>query len=149
MTRISRIAAKNFRSFRDIEVDLGPLEVIIGPNAAGKSNLVEVVRFLSDITRTGFENAVSLHGGPEFIPNASSPDEETVLSITVEHDPPSAAWPFMGFDSRLQHVCVPLVRREKVRVALVCDRGVDCGMAVSSCLQIDAVIGTAVDKDGS
>ena len=46
---ISRIAIKNFRSLRDVELRPGPLTVLIGPNGAGKSNILNALRFLKEI----------------------------------------------------------------------------------------------------
>ncbi len=46
---ISRIAIKNFRSLRDVELRPGPLTVLIGPNGAGKSNILDALRFLKDV----------------------------------------------------------------------------------------------------
>lgn len=46
---ISRIAIKNFRSLRDVELRPGPLTVLIGPNGAGKSNILDALRFLKEI----------------------------------------------------------------------------------------------------
>ncbi len=43
---ISRIAIKNYRSLRDVELRPGPLTVLIGPNGAGKSNIIDALRFL-------------------------------------------------------------------------------------------------------
>lgn len=38
---------KNFKSFREARLPLGPLTVLIGANAAGKSNAIEALRLLS------------------------------------------------------------------------------------------------------
>ena len=46
---ISRIAIKNFRSLRDVELRPGPLTVLIGPNGAGKSSVLDALRFLKEI----------------------------------------------------------------------------------------------------
>ena len=46
---ISRIAIKNFRSLRDVELRPGPLTVLIGPNGAGKSNILDALRFLKGV----------------------------------------------------------------------------------------------------
>ena len=46
---ISRIAIKNFRSLRDVELCPGPLTVLIGANGAGKSNILDALRFLKKI----------------------------------------------------------------------------------------------------
>lgn len=50
---ISRIAIKNYRSLRDIELRPGPLTVLIGPNGAGKSNIIDALRFLNSILWRG------------------------------------------------------------------------------------------------
>ncbi len=46
---ISRVAIKNFRSLRDVELSPGPLTVLIGPNGSGKSNLLDALKFLKAI----------------------------------------------------------------------------------------------------
>ena len=43
------IHLKNILSFRDSELDLGPLNILIGPNASGKSNLIETLALLQAI----------------------------------------------------------------------------------------------------
>jgi predicted ATPase len=43
---IKRLALKKLLSFNDTEVELGQLNVLIGPNAVGKSNLIEVISLL-------------------------------------------------------------------------------------------------------
>ena len=46
---ISRIAIKNFRSLKDVELRPGPLTVLIGPNGSGKSNLLDALKFVKAI----------------------------------------------------------------------------------------------------
>src|ERR1022692_4672428 len=43
---IKRLSLKKLLSFNDTEVELGQLNVLIGPNAVGKSNLIEVIGLL-------------------------------------------------------------------------------------------------------
>jgi predicted ATPase len=66
---INKIKVSNFKSFDELAVDLRPLNIVIGANAAGKSNFLEVFRFVRDVSRHGAENAVSLQGGMEFLAN--------------------------------------------------------------------------------
>lgn len=66
---IKKIKASNFKSFDDLEVDLRPLNIIIGANAAGKSNFLEIFRFIRDVEEYGLENAVSLQGGMAYLAN--------------------------------------------------------------------------------
>ena len=63
---VSRLILKNWRNFRSVDVALGERVFIIGPNAAGKSNLLDVFRFLRDIAKQkggGLQNAVDIRGG--------------------------------------------------------------------------------------
>lgn len=43
---ITRLQVRNFKSLRGIDLPLGPLNVLVGPNMAGKSNILDVFRFL-------------------------------------------------------------------------------------------------------
>ncbi|TAJ45615.1 AAA family ATPase [Methanofollis fontis] len=85
--KIAGIVVRNFKSFRDADVRLGPFSVVIGPNAAGKSNFVEVFSFLSDCARDGLADAVSLQGGAAYIRNLRAPPgEETLVSVVLDAD---------------------------------------------------------------
>lgn len=46
MMLIQSLHLKNILSFRDVELELEPLNVLIGPNGSGKSNLVDVIALL-------------------------------------------------------------------------------------------------------
>lgn len=43
---VDRLVLKNLLSFKDSTVELGQLNVLIGPNAVGKSNLIEAISLL-------------------------------------------------------------------------------------------------------
>ena len=63
---INRLIAKNWRNFRQINVPLRERQFIVGPNASGKSNLLDIFRFLRDIAKAeggGFQKAVKDRGG--------------------------------------------------------------------------------------
>ena len=46
---IRRVFIKGYKSLRDVDVSLKPLTVIVGPNASGKSNLLDALGLLSGI----------------------------------------------------------------------------------------------------
>ncbi len=46
---IRRIRVQGYKSLRDVELKLKPLSVLFGPNAAGKSNFIDVLQLLSRI----------------------------------------------------------------------------------------------------
>lgn len=63
MPALVKLATKNFRSLRDVDVDLGDFNVLVGPNASGKSNLLDLIRFIGDSVRTDLGPAIDLRGG--------------------------------------------------------------------------------------
>lgn len=46
---IRRVFIKGYKSLRDVDISLKPLTVIVGPNASGKSNLLDALGLLSGI----------------------------------------------------------------------------------------------------
>lgn len=65
MQRLERIRIAGFRSIRDMGegLELGPVNVVIGANGAGKSNLVAFFSMLNFITSKSLALWVSQHGG--------------------------------------------------------------------------------------
>ncbi len=68
---ITNIAVSNFKSFRQFDLNLGRFNVVIGANAAGKSNFAETFRFLRTVEENSVEDAILLHGGASSIRNVS------------------------------------------------------------------------------
>ena len=60
---ISHLKVKNYRSLADIAVDFEALTVLVGLNGSGKSNLVDVLRFVSEALMHGLGSAIiNRHG---------------------------------------------------------------------------------------
>jgi predicted ATPase len=66
---IREIGVTNFKSFREFAFEPDDFNIIIGSNASGKSNLIQVFKFIRDIAKYGLNNAISLQGGVEFLRN--------------------------------------------------------------------------------
>lgn len=100
---ISRLIAKNWRNFQQIDVPLRERQFIVGPNASGKSNLLDIFRFLRDIVKTeggGFQKAVKDRGGVSKIRClAARQDPEIVIEIHIaETSNTSTKWRYiLGF----------------------------------------------------
>ena len=63
---ITRLKLINWRNFTDVDVPLLDRAFIIGPNASGKSNLLDAIRFLRDVAKReggGLQAAVARRGG--------------------------------------------------------------------------------------
>lgn len=63
MRPLLSIGAQNFRSLRKVDVTLGPLNVLVGPNEAGKSNFLDLIEFLGDSARDDLANALDMRHG--------------------------------------------------------------------------------------
>ncbi len=62
--KIESIAIKNYRCFRDIELnDLSRMTVVVGANGSGKSSLFDVFSFLKDALTENVAFAVARRGG--------------------------------------------------------------------------------------
>lgn len=54
---ISRIQVLNYGCLRYVDVPMGRFHVLIGPNATGKSTLMDAIKFVSDVVRDGVDAA--------------------------------------------------------------------------------------------
>ena len=63
--RITRVRLENWKNFRAADVRLAKRLFVIGPNASGKSNFLDAIRFLRDVCdpECGFQRAVKMRGG--------------------------------------------------------------------------------------
>ena len=58
--QITHVTAHNWRNFKNLDIAVADRLLIVGPNAAGKSNLLDLFRFLGDISRPGGGLAAAL-----------------------------------------------------------------------------------------
>lgn len=91
--RISRIKLVNWKNFKEADVELSYRTFIVGPNASGKSNFLDAIRFLRDIIRQGgsLQEAVSIRDGVSKIrcvAARSNPDITIGVEITNNDDKP-------------------------------------------------------------
>lgn len=62
--KLVRAQIHHYKSLSEVAVDLHPeVTVLVGPNAAGKSNFVDALRFLRDAARDGLDHAAVSRGG--------------------------------------------------------------------------------------
>ena len=66
--RFAKVKLTNWKNFRDVEAVLPDRAFLIGPNASGKSNFLDVFRFLRDLSLPGgIQQAVQDRGGVQKI----------------------------------------------------------------------------------
>lgn len=64
MKLLSKLHIDGFRSIRNADIELRPLNVMIGANGAGKSNLIDFFRMLSHALIRGFQDPYQKDRGP-------------------------------------------------------------------------------------
>ena len=84
---ITRLRVRNFKSLRDIDLPLGPLNVLVGPNMAGKSNILDVLKFLFEVffpeaNTLGIGYALAQRGGPSEV--LWKGGEDKLIGIALE-----------------------------------------------------------------
>ena len=87
---ISGLKLINWKNFTHADISLSERTFIIGPNASGKSNLLDVFRFLRDIARDGggLQEAVRNRGGLSKIRclSARTPKTDVEIEITIREN---------------------------------------------------------------
>ncbi len=117
---INRLIVKNWRNFQQIDVPLRERQFIVGPNASGKSNLLDIFRFLRDIAKAeggGLQKAISTRGGVSKIRCLSAgqdPEVSIEIHIADTSDAP-ATWRYgIGFRQADREHCQTLLTHERV-----------------------------------
>jgi len=60
---ITKIQLRNWKNFGEVNADCGKRVFLIGPNASGKSNFLDALRFLCAVVQDGLKKAVAARGG--------------------------------------------------------------------------------------
>ena len=83
--RIITLQLENLLSFQSLTLDLGPLNVLIGANGAGKSNLIKAISLLQALpTRDRLSRIIAEGGGPPAWVNRRTGG---VASISIAGEP--------------------------------------------------------------
>ena len=106
---------ENWRNFREVDVPLQLRAFLVGPNAAGKSNLLDAFRFLHDIVSIGggFQEAIRRRGGLSAVRClAARRNPEVAIHVTIRSD--SEHWGYELAFGQAGPKTRPVVRRERV-----------------------------------
>lgn len=112
---VSRIKLQNWKNFKFTSADLSRRVFIIGPNASGKSNLLDAFRFLRDLSDQGLNQAVSARGGVTPIRCLAARSSPSIaLDVTLSDSSDKPVWKYeIEFNQDAQRT--PKVRREQVK----------------------------------
>ncbi|MGH9834831.1 MAG: AAA family ATPase [Blastocatellia bacterium] len=83
---LHKLSIRNYKSLRDVTFAPSPISAVIGPNAAGKSNLASAVHFLSEVYELGLEPAIARKGGYENIAFRHKRRSKVPLSFEIALD---------------------------------------------------------------
>jgi predicted ATPase len=117
---VRHLEARNWRNFRRIDVSLRERQFIIGPNASGKSNLLDIFRFLRDIATAeggGLQKAVKQRGGVSKLRSlAARRDPEILIALTLSETPDGPlTWSYeLSFTQESRGKRNTVVKSEKV-----------------------------------
>jgi predicted ATPase len=95
--RFTSIGLKNWRNFTSAQIPVEERIFLVGPNAAGKSNFLDALRFLHDIVSVGggFRDAVGRRGGVSKLRSlAARGQPQITLKVQIGHDEDPEAWEY-------------------------------------------------------
>ncbi|WP_437564619.1 AAA family ATPase [Sorangium sp. So ce542] len=93
---ITKVCARNFRSIGErIELELGAMTVLVGPNASGKSNVVDILRFLAECASGGIDRPVAVRHGLDALRHGNPRESSDVLlEVHIEREQGAGVWGF-------------------------------------------------------
>jgi len=111
-----RVALKNWKNFANADVATQNRAFLVGPNASGKSNFLDVFRFLRDLASTGggFQESIRRRGGITAIRClAARRYSDVEMIVELKDREATSHWVYeVGFNQDTQRR--PLLRKERV-----------------------------------
>jgi predicted ATPase len=84
---IRRIEALHYRSLRDVDQEILPFQILVGPNASGKSSFLDVLHLIGDMLRDGVAAGVRKRS-PD-VTNLVWMKQGTRFEVAIELDIPA------------------------------------------------------------
>jgi len=111
---VSKLAVRNWMNFKDAQANLGQRIFLIGPNASGKSNFLDCLRFLMELSTDGLEPAVTKRGGVSSIRCLSATRYSNIdIDITLASDNGAPMWNYRLIFNQ-DKASRPVIREEAV-----------------------------------
>lgn len=116
MLRFTHINLENWRNFAQVDVELQRRGFLIGPNASGKSNLLDVFRFLREVVSVGggFQEAVRKRSGVSSLRClAARRHSDIVVRIFIGSDENLHTWEYL-LRFNQDNLSRPIIKQEWV-----------------------------------
>ncbi len=81
---IKRLRVRNYLSLKDVDLELGGRNILVGPNMSGKSNLIDCLRFLTTMVSSGLNNAFQARGGFQEVVWKGGNERRIFFGLTVD-----------------------------------------------------------------
>lgn len=88
MDRLKRLTLNGFKSIKTMDIELNPLNILIGANGAGKSNLISFFKMLNEMMAGRLQQYIGISGGAQSILHFGqkiTPQIEAKLEFEVEN----------------------------------------------------------------
>ncbi len=97
--RVTRLELKNWRNFQQAHLIVAERLFLVGPNAAGKSNLLDAIRFLRDLAVDGggLQQALKLRGGLSRVRNLAAGafnHGRVLINVSLGDDDSPRSWTY-------------------------------------------------------
>ncbi|CAN5428086.1 ATP-binding protein [soil metagenome] len=114
--RFTRISVTNWKNFIHADVALAKRVFIVGPNASGKSNLLDALRFLRDLVTEGggLAKAIDIRGGMGKVRSLYARQNTDVVLVAEVRDEEENGWLYeLAFNHDSLKNQRPMVVREE------------------------------------
>jgi predicted ATPase len=113
--RFSRLSLQNWKNFKNADAQLENRAFLIGPNASGKSNFLDAIRFLKEVATSGLSHAVQSRGGVSQLRCLAARESPSiVIEATITNDSGRDAWLYkIEFNQDANRT--PILRTEYVK----------------------------------
>ena len=118
--RLTHLTLKNWRNFKQADFGVQERMFVIGPNASGKSNLLDALRFLRQVATPGggFQDAVTNRGGMARVRCLAARNfnhGHVTMGIAIADDQTRSSWSYqVTFTAEPRGRHRPIFRREVV-----------------------------------
>ena len=116
--KIKNIKIKNWKNFTDIDIGLEDRTFIVGANASGKSNFLDIFRFLRDIASAsggGLQKAIKDRGGLGKVRSLAARRDPNIMIDLELHDDDDVSWRYiLEISQETAGRRRPIVKKEQV-----------------------------------
>jgi predicted ATPase len=102
--KINTVRLENWKNFVRAEAVLQRRNFLVGPNASGKSNFLDSLRFMHEVARDGVSSAIGRRGGLDYLRSLGAPRNQPVVIDCELQDSKKVHWRYrLGLSQNKNH----------------------------------------------